>query len=137
MRYKVKLSPGDTPVSAKAFFVKDGRVLIVKPTGSKDRYDIPGGKVKFGESREQGVYRECLEEVGLKIKHAKFIGEDKEREKVYFLVTQWEGEIILQEEELEKYRWVPMDEVENYYLTKTAYNGFIHYLLREHTNRGG
>ena len=62
---------------------------------------------------------------------------DQEREKVYFLVTQWEGEIILQEEELEKYRWVPMDEVENYYLTKTAYNGFIHYLLREHTNRGG
>jgi len=91
MRYKVKLSPGDTPVSAKAFFVKDGRVLIVKPTGSKDRYDIPGGKVKFGESREQGVYRECLEEVGLKIKNAKFIGEDKEREKIYFLVTQWVG----------------------------------------------
>ena len=131
MKYKVKLSAGDTKVSAKAFFLKDGRVLLVKPTGSKDRYDIPGGKVKFAESREQGVYRECLEEVGLKIKNAKFIGKDDERDKVYFLVTEWDGEIVLQLEEIEKYRWVPIEEVEKYYLTKTAYNGFAHYLLRE------
>lgn len=130
MGYKIKLSPGDTSVSAKGFFLKDGRVLIVKPTGSEDRYDIPGGKIKVGESKEQGLYRECLEEVGLKIKKAKFIGKDEEREKVYFLITEWEGEIVLQEEELEKYRWVPVDSVKNYYLTKTAHNGYIHYLLR-------
>lgn len=130
MGYKIKLSPGDTSVSAKGFFLKDGRVLIVKPTGSENRYDIPGGKIKVGESREQGLYRECLEEVGLKIKKAKFIGKDEEREKVYFIITEWEGEIVLQEEELEKYRWVPVDSVKNYYLTKTAHNGYIHYLLR-------
>ena len=130
MGYKIKLSPGDTSVSAKGFFLKDGRILIVKPTGSENRYDIPGGKIKVGESREQGLYRECLEEVGLKIKKAKFIGKDEEREKVYFLITEWEGEIVLQEEELEKYRWVPVDSVKNYYLTKTAHNGYIHYLLR-------
>lgn len=130
MGYKIKLSPGDTSVSAKGFFLKDGRVLIVKPTGSEDRYDIPGGKIKVGESKEQGLYRECLEEVGLKVKKAKFIGKDEEREKVYFLITEWEGEIVLQEEELEKYRWVPVDLVKNYYLTKTAHNGYIHYLLR-------
>lgn len=130
MGYKIKLSPGDTSVSAKGFFLKDGRILIVKPTGSEDRYDIPGGKIKVGESKEQGLYRECLEEVGLKVKKAKFIGKDEEREKVYFLITEWEGEIVLQEEELEKYRWVPVDSVKNYYLTKTAHNGYIHYLLR-------
>ena len=130
MGYKIKLSPGDTSVSAKGFFLKDGRILIVKPTGSEDRYDIPGGKIKVGESKEQGLYRECLEEVGLKIKKAKFIGKDEEREKVYFLITEWGGEIVLQEEELEKYRWVPVDSVKNYYLTKTAHNGYIHYLLR-------
>ena len=114
----------------KGFFLKNGRILIVKPTDSKDRYDIPGGKIKFGESKEQGLYRECLEEIGLKIKKAKYLGKDEEREKVYFLVTEWEGDIILQEEELEKYRWVPVAEVEKYYLTKTAHNGFVDYLLR-------
>lgn len=125
------LKPGDTTTSAKAFFYEDGRVLLVKPTGSEDRYDIPGGKIKFGESKEQGVYRECLEEIGLKIKKAKFIGKDEERDKVYFLVTGWNGDIVLQEEEIEKYRWVPVDRVLDYYLTRTAHNGFVDYLLKE------
>ena len=129
MGYKVKLSPGDTEISAKGFFLKDGRILLVKPTGSENKYDIPGGKIKFGESKEQGLYRECFEEVGLKIKKAKFIGEDKERKKVYFIITDWKGEIVLQLEEIEKYRWVPIEEAKNYSLTRTAYNGLVHYLL--------
>ena len=131
MGFKIKISPDDTDVSAKGFFLKDGRVLLVKPTGSENKYDIPGGKIKFGESKQQGLYRECFEEVGLKIKDAKLLGEDKERKKVYFVVYQWIGEITLQLEELEKYRWVPLNEALNYSLTKTAYNGLVHYLLLE------
>jgi 8-oxo-dGTP diphosphatase len=125
------LKPGDTTTSAKAFFFKDGKILLVKPTGSENRYDIPGGKIKFGESKEQGVYRECLEEIGLKIKKAKFIGKDGNRDKIYFLVTEWTGDIVLQAEEIEKYRWVSVSKVGEYYLTKTAYNGLMHYLLKE------
>jgi len=125
------LKPGDTTTSAKAFFLREGRILLVKPTGSEDRYDIPGGKIKFGESKEQGVYRECLEEIGLKIKKAKFIGKDGNRDKVYFLVTEWTGDIVLQEEEIEKYRWIPIERAQDYYLTKTAHNGLIDYLLKE------
>jgi ADP-ribose pyrophosphatase YjhB (NUDIX family) len=125
------LKPGDTTTSAKAFFFKEGRILLVKPTGSEDRYDIPGGKIKFGESKEQGVYRECLEEIGLKIKKAKFIGKDSNRDKIYFLVTEWTGDIVLQAEEIEKYRWVSTSEAREYYLTKTAHNGLMHYLLNE------
>lgn len=121
------LKPGDTTTSAKAFFLREGRILLVKPTGSEDRYDIPGGKIKFGESKEQGVYRECLEEIGLKIKKAKFIGKDSNRDKVYFLVTEWTGDIVLQEEEIEKYRWIPIERAQDYYLTKTAHNGLIDY----------
>ena len=118
MAFKVKLDMQDTEVSAKGFFLKDGRVLLVKPAGSDNKYDIPGGKIKFGESKEQGLFRECLEE----------IGEDKERKKIYFVVQDWDGEIKLQLEEIEKYRWVPLSKVLNYSLTKTAYNGFVHYL---------
>ena len=125
------LKPGDTTTSAKAFFLREGRILLVKPTGSEDRYDIPGGKIKFGESKEQGVFRECLEEIGLKIKKAKFIGKDGSRDKVYFLVTEWTGDIVLQEEEIEKYRWIPLERAQDYYLTKTAHNGLIDYLLKE------
>ena len=129
MTFKIKLQIDDTEVSAKGFFLKGNRVLLVKPTGSENKYDIPGGKIKFGESQEQGLYRECLEEVSLRIKSANLIGKDKERKKVYFIIREWTGEIILQPEELEKYRWVPLNEVLDYSLTKTAYNGFVHYLL--------
>ena len=121
MIYKLKL--GDSNTSAKGFFYKDGRILLVKPTGSKDRYDIPGGKVKFGESKEQGLYRECMEEVGLKIKKAKLLGEDTVRDKIYFVITDWTGEIVLQLKEIEKYRWVEVGNLHEYYLTKTAYVG--------------
>jgi len=131
MKLAVKLKEGDTTEVSKGFFVKDGRVLLVKPTGSKNRYDIPGGKIKFGESKEQGLYRECLEEIGLKIKKAKFIGKDKEREKNYFIIFDWNGEIILQTEEIDKYRWVPVENVLDYYLTTTAHKGFVNYLLME------
>ena len=135
MGYTIKLSPGDTDISAKGFFLKDGRILLVKPTGSEDKYDIPGGKVKMGESKEQGLFRECFEEVGLKIKKAKLLGEDKERKKVYYVISQWNGEIVLQLEEIEKYRWVPVNEAINYSLTRTAYNGLVHYLLVELNGR--
>ena len=76
-----ELKSGDTNVAAKGIFLKDDLILLVKPTGSKHRYDIPGGKIKVGESKEQGLFRECLEETGLKIKKAKFIGQNIEREK--------------------------------------------------------
>jgi len=121
MVYKIK--DGDTNVAAKGIFLKDDLILLVKPSGSRHRYDIPGGKIKVGESKEQGLYRECFEEVGLKIKKAKFVGQNLKREKRFFLVTEWEGEIVLQPEELEKYRWVPLDVVLQYRLTKTAAEG--------------
>ncbi len=120
---KFKLKSGDTLWAAKGLFIKGDLILIVKPTGSKDRYDIPGGKIKVGESKEQGVYRECFEELALKIKSAEFIGENNNRKKCYFKITKWSGKIILQTEELEKYRWVSIDEALEYNLTKTARHG--------------
>jgi len=135
MGYTIKLSAGDTDISAKGFFLKDGRILLVKPTGSEDKYDIPGGKIKMGESKEQGLFRECHEEVGLRITKVKLLGEDKERKKVYYVISQWNGEIVLQLEEIEKYRWVPVNEAINYSLTRTAYNGLVHYLLIELNGR--
>jgi 8-oxo-dGTP pyrophosphatase MutT (NUDIX family) len=128
MAYELK--PGDTKTSAKGFFYKEGRVLLVKPTGSEDRYDIPGGKIKFSESKEQGLYRECMEEVGLRIKKAELLGEDTTRDKVYFVITEWTGDIVLQEEEIEKYRWVEVEKVSQYYLTKTAYVGLSLFLKK-------
>ena len=109
----------DTNEASKAIFLKKGRMLLVK-IANHSKYDIPGGKLKFGESKEQGLYRECLEEVNLKIKKAEMIGKNNTRGKYFFLVSEWEGEIKLQLEEVDKYRWVKVKNALDYTLTRTA-----------------
>ena len=121
---KYKLKSGDTEEVSKGIFVKGDRILLVKPAiGNTNKYDIPGGKINLGESKEQGLFRECFEEVGLKIKKVKFLGREENRKKNYFIISEWNGDIILQEEEISKYRWVSLATVLQYNLTKTAYDG--------------
>jgi len=44
-----------------------GRVLMVEPT-YKEHWEIPGGIVEQGEDPRQACQRECLEELGLRLK---------------------------------------------------------------------
>jgi len=126
---KYKLKPGDTSEVSKGIFIKGDRVLLVKPSiGNTNKYDIPGGKIKLGESKEQGLYRECLEEIGLKIRKVKFLGRETLRKKNYFIISEWIGDIVLQEEEISKYRWVLPADILQYNLTKTAFDGITMYL---------
>jgi ADP-ribose pyrophosphatase YjhB (NUDIX family) len=47
-------------------------ILIKKGRGPyKGRWDLPGGKIDFGESPEETLEREILEETGLKLKSVK------------------------------------------------------------------
>jgi 8-oxo-dGTP pyrophosphatase MutT (NUDIX family) len=120
---------GDTNEVSKGIFVKGDRILLVKPSiGNTNKYDIPGGKIKLGESKEQGLYRECMEEIGLQVRKVKFLGREENRKKNYFIISEWVGDIILQKEEILKYRWVSTDVVLQYNLTKTAYDGITMYL---------
>jgi ADP-ribose pyrophosphatase YjhB (NUDIX family) len=59
-------------VCAGAFVFRGKRILLLKRS-SKETFlprfwDIPSGKLKFGEDIEEGVRRETKEETGLKIK---------------------------------------------------------------------
>ena len=126
---KYKLTSGDTREVSKGIFVRGDRILLVKPSiGNTNKYDIPGGKIKLGESKEQGLYRECMEEIGLKVRKVKFLGREENRKKNYFIISEWDGDIILQKEEISKYRWVSTDAILQYNLTKTAYDGITMYL---------
>ena len=109
---------------SKGVFYEDGKVLLLKVTGDTV-YDLPGGHLHFGESIEQGLYRECFEETGLKIKKAKKIGETKRKKtRHFFLVEEWLGdEIVLQLEEVEIYKWVDIDEAKSLDLTKASIEG--------------
>ena len=58
-------------VAVKALIVNDGKFLIVKrSSGARDNeglWEMPGGRVEFGELPESALHREVFEEVGLNI----------------------------------------------------------------------
>lgn len=60
-----------TKVSVAAFIYHQGKALIVRRSKKEKflpgAYEIPGGKLDFGENPKTGVVREIKEEVGLKI----------------------------------------------------------------------
>lgn len=60
-------------VSAYALVVKDGKLLIIKNKLEK-LHDIIGGGIEFGETIEDALHREAMEEGGVKIKIGKLLG---------------------------------------------------------------
>jgi len=57
--------------------VRDGRVLMVHERslrdGNREWWTLPGGGIDPGETAEDAVRREVLEEVGLVVKEARFL----------------------------------------------------------------
>src|SRR5262245_2895813 len=50
----------------------DGDILLVRSKKWHDLFSLPGGKVEWGESREQAFIREIYEETSLKITNVRF-----------------------------------------------------------------
>ena len=52
-------------VSIKGFLCRDNKVLFLK-TSKRGIYELPGGRIDFGENVEQTFKREIGEELGFK-----------------------------------------------------------------------
>lgn len=61
--------------AVKAVIVKDHKFLIVKQSlKNKEIWDLPGGKIEYGETPYEALHREIKEEVSLEIEIKKNIG---------------------------------------------------------------
>ncbi len=108
--------------------LKEGKVLLGKrnedPAKAKSllngagKWSMPGGKLKFGESFEEGAKRETEEETGLKLNNVKVICVNNDViESAHFvtmglLCEDFDGEPkALEPEEIGEWKWFDLNEL--------------------------
>jgi 8-oxo-dGTP diphosphatase len=112
-------------VAVKALIIRDGKFLIIKRSSKEDVYknewDLPGGKLKFGENPVNGLKREVFEETGLNIKIVKPISvwtffKNSGKTQVIgitFLAKVISGKIRLGKEHTD-FKWILPEEIDKY-----------------------
>lgn len=129
-----------------AIIVRGGKYLITRRSRAKKRFGgmwtVPGGKLETSDYvnlpkdtkdywynvLEQVLRREVKEEVGLEIKNIEYvtslatIHDDGAPSLVISCMADWEsGEVVLQENETDKYAWVSLEEAREYELLDGIY----------------
>ncbi|MBE9211633.1 NUDIX hydrolase [Plectonema cf. radiosum LEGE 06105] len=56
----------DFPISIKGVLIIDDKVLLLK--NERDEWDLPGGRIELGETPENCLIREFLEEVSVNVR---------------------------------------------------------------------
>ena len=107
---------------------EDGVVLLGRRHTDPDKADsafksagewcIPGGKLDWGESLEEGAIREVREETGIEIKNPKVISvHNCMNEHAHFVTVglvakKWSGKAkIMEPDEIEEWKWFPLDDL--------------------------
>ena len=116
-------------VAGKAIIRKDGQILLIqrslKSTFDPGLWELPGGKIDYGENLIEAIKREVKEEVGLVItvgrpfKTWHFIKEPFWVTGITFLCDYISGSINLSSEHAD-YVWIEPDKFNNYPLSATV-----------------
>jgi len=105
---------------AKCIVEHDGKILLVKLSYAHKGWTIPGGGVDRGETYEEAVRREVLEEVGIKLNGLKKIDEylstkyyKRDTVQVFYAKTN-SSKVKLDGVEIDDYLWFdPKDSLPN------------------------
>ena len=94
--------------------VKNDEILLVrKPEWVKGRFGLVAGFVEFGESLEQAMSREIMEETGITVDNLRYIGSQSwpfpSQIMHGFVCDYVNGDLQLQEDELEEGGWYKLD----------------------------
>jgi len=93
-----------------------GRVLLVRTGKWRGLWGVPGGKVEWGESLEDALRREFMEEVGLRLERVRFalfqeaIFPPDFYQPMHFILFNYfaasESELVRPNEEILEWAWV-------------------------------
>lgn len=103
---------------AAAVLLEDGKVLLAKRTATRSNYpgiwDFVGGHCEPGETFEEALRRELVEEIGIEaIDFVVLMVVDESPDFILnlFLVTKWNGEVSNRDEhEHERVEWFSLHE---------------------------
>ena len=117
-------------VASAALFDHDGRLLLTqRPEGKRYAgwWELPGGKLEFGELPAAALSREIMEELGIKVETDEwqpvtFVAHDYSDLPTQALVLihaahRWQGEP--QSLERQAFKWVAVEELASYRLLPT------------------
>jgi len=127
-----RLYPKQPIVGVGAVITCNGKILLEKRKydPGRGKWSIPGGLIELGESVEQTVVREVLEETGLEVGSPRHIDvvdnvvkDDNGDVKYHVIILDYfvklRGGTLKAASDAEDLKWVSFDEVEKYDLTKT------------------
>ncbi|MFC1727959.1 NUDIX hydrolase [Nanoarchaeota archaeon] len=121
---------GDKKVGAGfgVMLLKDGKILLGKRHEDPEKassllngagtWTMPGGKLDFGESFEEGAIREVLEETGINLKNVNVICVNNDLIETAHFITigmfskDFEGEPkVMEPDEITEWNWFSLDDL--------------------------
>lgn len=126
--------PTQPVIGVGAVILDEGKILLVRRgvDPGKGKWSIPGGAVDLGEKVREATVREAKEESGLDVEifddrpfdvvDSITVTEDKRLKYHYVLlqfVTRPKGGMLEPGSDALEAKWVPLEEVEDYDLTKS------------------
>jgi mutator protein MutT len=137
------------PHPGVAFFLVDaGRVLIARRARepAKGKWDLPGGFVEAGETAERAVVREAMEETGVRVRVAAYLGSfpdtygarDDPTLTLVYVVRAGAGE-ARPRDDVAALEWFAVDDVPQdlAFAHQPAAVALLREYLRTHPNPGG
>lgn len=101
--------------------IHEGKILLTQRKGVPDRWELPGGKVEFGESPSHAAIREVKEETGYEVIDVTMVPSTYsivKNQNLHILLLCFEckkmdGEITYGDKSISKIQWFDIDDLPN------------------------